>query len=74
MSTDAALMHVRGVACRVALTNMTSVKRFVATAKIEEVRVSLGTEGIGRCVLTHTGRQHCNLHSQSSTCCCVFDC
>ncbi|KAK9813763.1 hypothetical protein WJX73_007981 [Symbiochloris irregularis] len=49
---------------RVALTNMTSVKRFVATAKIEEVRVSLGTEGIGRwrdvvdaMALTHAQRK-----------------
>lgn len=30
---------------RAALTNMTSVKRFVATAVVENVRVALGSEG-----------------------------
>ncbi|MCJ1422317.1 hypothetical protein MMC29_000197 [Sticta canariensis] len=34
---------------------MTSVKRFVAAAKIEEVRVSIGTEGIGSCQAAFPG-------------------
>ena len=32
-------------ACRAALTNMSSVKKFVATAVVENVRVALGSEG-----------------------------
>ena len=31
--------------CRAALTNMSSVKKFVATAVVENVRVALGSEG-----------------------------
>ena len=34
-----------GAACRAALTNTTSVNRFMATAVVEDMRVPLGREG-----------------------------
>lgn len=44
------------------MTNMTSVKRFVAAAKIEEVRVSIGTEGINRCAQALRQLLHVAIH------------